>query len=48
MKTAITCGGRSRPCARVHVALDHPHLRWQGDGYFDMNRGDAPLEHGFT
>ena len=36
------------PCARVQVALDQPHLRWQGDGYFDMNRGDAPLEHGFV
>jgi carotenoid 1,2-hydratase len=36
------------PCARVQVALDHPHLRWQGDGYLDMNRGDAPLEQGFT
>jgi carotenoid 1,2-hydratase len=36
------------PCARVQVALDHPHLRWQGDGYFDMNCGDAPLESGFS
>ena len=36
------------PCARVQVALEHPHLRWQGDGYFDMNRGDAPLEQGFV
>jgi carotenoid 1,2-hydratase len=36
------------PCARVQVALDQPHLRWQGDGYFDMNRGDAPLESGFV
>ena len=36
------------PCARVQVALDHPHLRWQGDGYFDINRGDAPLEQGFV
>ena len=36
------------PCARVQVALDHPHLRWQGDGYFDMNCGDRPLEDGFT
>ena len=36
------------PCARVQVTLDHPHLRWQGDGYFDMNRGDAPLEWGFS
>jgi carotenoid 1,2-hydratase len=35
------------PCARVQVALDHPHLRWQGDGYFDINSGDAPLEQGF-
>jgi len=36
------------PCARIQVALDQPHLRWQGDGYFDMNRGDAPLESGFA
>jgi carotenoid 1,2-hydratase len=36
------------PCTRVQVMLDHPHLRWQGDGYFDTNRGDAPLEQGFT
>ncbi|WP_291861148.1 hydratase [Bradyrhizobium sp.] len=36
------------PCARVHVALEHPQLRWQGDGYFDMNRGDGPLEQGFV
>ncbi|MGA7807790.1 hydratase [Bradyrhizobium sp.] len=36
------------PCARVQVQLDHPRLRWQGDGYFDMNRGDAPLEQGFA
>ena len=36
------------PCARVQVALDQPHLRWQGDGYLDMNQGDAPLESGFT
>lgn len=36
------------PCARVQVALDQPHLRWQGDGYFDMNRGDTPLERGFV
>jgi carotenoid 1,2-hydratase len=36
------------PCARVQVALDHPRLRWQGDGYFDINTGDEPLEHGFS
>ncbi|WP_245427623.1 hydratase [Bradyrhizobium sp. MOS003] len=36
------------PCARVQVRLDHPRLSWQGDGYFDMNHGDAPLEQGFA
>jgi carotenoid 1,2-hydratase len=36
------------PCARVQVALDSPYLRWQGDGYFDMNQGDSPLEQGFS
>jgi carotenoid 1,2-hydratase len=36
------------PCARVQVRLDHPRLSWQGDGYFDMNCGDAPLEQGFS
>lgn len=36
------------PCSRVEVALDSPGLRWQGDGYLDMNAGDAPLETGFT
>ncbi|MET0707706.1 MAG: carotenoid 1,2-hydratase [Tardiphaga sp.] len=35
------------PCARVQVALEQPHVRWQGDGYFDMNSGDAPIEDGF-
>lgn len=36
------------PCARVQVRFDHPRQSWQGDGYFDMNRGDAPLEQGFS
>ena len=36
------------PCARVQVRLDHPRLSWQGDGYFDMNHGGAPLERGFS
>jgi carotenoid 1,2-hydratase len=36
------------PCARVQVALQSPHLRWHGEGYFDMNSGDAPIEHGFS
>ncbi len=35
------------PSARVEVALSRPALRWQGDGYLDMNAGDAPLESGF-
>lgn len=36
------------PRARVEVSLDSPALRWRGDGYFDMNSGNAPLEDGFT
>jgi len=36
------------PRARVQVMLDHPQLRWQGDGYFDMNNGNLPLEAGFS
>lgn len=36
------------PTVRVEVALSRPELRWQGDGYFDMNKGDAPLENGFV
>lgn len=36
------------PRSRVEVALESPALRWQGDGYLDMNSGDAPLEDGFT
>ncbi len=36
------------PAARVEVALDHPKMCWQGDGYLDMNTGDSPLEKGFV
>ena len=36
------------PGAEVEVALEQPSLRWTGTGYFDSNRGDAPLEHAFT
>lgn len=36
------------PCARVQVAMEQPHVRWQGDGYLDMNSGDAPIEQGFS
>jgi carotenoid 1,2-hydratase len=35
------------PCCRVSVDLDHPDLHWRGDGYFDINHGDAPLETDF-
>jgi carotenoid 1,2-hydratase len=36
------------PCARVDVNMDTPALSWSGDGYFDHNNGDEPLETGFT
>jgi len=32
----------------IGVSLDVPDLRWRGDGYFDMNIGDEPLERGFS
>jgi carotenoid 1,2-hydratase len=35
------------PVARVEVALERPASRWTGDGYFDSNGGDAPLEDAF-
>ena len=35
------------PRARVSVDLDAPASRWSGDGYFDMNVGNEPLEDGF-
>jgi len=35
------------PCARVEVDLKRPALRWSGEGYFDSNRGDEPLEAAF-
>ncbi len=36
------------PRARVEVALSRPGLRWSGDGYFDTNGGDSPLERAFS
>lgn len=36
------------PTSRVEVTLSDPALRWQGDGYLDMNIGDLPLDTGFT
>jgi carotenoid 1,2-hydratase len=35
------------PRARVEVEMDRPGVRWSGDGYFDSNFGDEPLEDGF-
>lgn len=35
------------PVCRVSVDFDHPDLHWRGDGYFDINHGDASLEHDF-
>jgi carotenoid 1,2-hydratase len=35
------------PRARVDVEMAHPGIRWSGDGYFDSNFGDEPLEDGF-
>ena len=36
------------PCARIEVTLDEPDLRWQGQGYCDMNVGAEPIENGFA
>jgi len=36
------------PCAHVEVALRDPSVRWSGQGYFDTNAGDAPLEDSFA
>ncbi len=35
------------PVARVEAAFERPDFRWRGDGYFDMNWGEEPLEAGF-
>jgi carotenoid 1,2-hydratase len=35
------------PLARVSVDMAQPGIRWKGHAYFDMNRGDEPLEAGF-
>jgi carotenoid 1,2-hydratase len=48
----LDAAGRHRwqpiaPCCRVSVDFDHPDLHWRGDGYFDINHGDAPLERDF-
>jgi carotenoid 1,2-hydratase len=35
------------PRARVELAFDAPNLAWSGDGYFDTNSGNEPLERAF-
>jgi carotenoid 1,2-hydratase len=36
------------PRAEVDVSFSQPDFRWRGQGYFDTNWGDEPLENGFT
>ncbi len=36
------------PASRVEVDLERPGLRWSGDGYFDSNAGDRPMERDFA
>jgi carotenoid 1,2-hydratase len=48
----IESGGRHvwrpiAPLARVSVEMSRPALQWRGHAYFDMNRGNEPLEDGF-
>lgn len=49
----LDASGRHRwrpiaPCSRVEVDLENPATRWSGNGYFDINEGDVPLEHDFA
>ena len=51
--TAIDGEGRHRwrpaaPRARVETRFSEPGLEWSGEGYFDLNEGDEPLEDAFT
>lgn len=36
------------PAARIDVEMQDPKLSWRGHGYFDHNRGPAPLEDDFA
>jgi len=50
---AIDAAGRHlwrpiAPRAEVEVTLSHPACAWRGQGYFDTNGGDEPLENGFV
>ncbi len=53
--TAFALDGRARhrwhpvaPRAHVEVEMTHPGVAWSGEGYFDSNFGDEPLEDGFA
>ena len=51
--TDFGTGGRHRwspiaPRAHVEVRLKNPALSWDGTGYFDLNRGEEPIEDGFS
>ncbi len=36
------------PRCTVEVTLAEPDIAWRGQGYFDTNAGDEPLENGFS
>jgi carotenoid 1,2-hydratase len=36
------------PRSRVEVSLDNPAGAWRGNGYFDTNAGDEPLDRAFS
>jgi carotenoid 1,2-hydratase len=49
----LDAAGRHRwwpiaPRSRVEVRLTSPSLAWDGEGYFDTNNGDEPLEAAFS
>ncbi|GLK78273.1 hydratase [Methylopila turkensis] len=55
MAEAFAIDGEGRHCwrpispfARIEVECESPALRWTGDGYFDCNDGDEPLEAAFA
>ena len=35
------------PCARMTAEFETPSISWEGNAYFDSNRGGEPLEKGF-
>ncbi len=36
------------PVARIAVEMEKPALSWEGTAYLDSNRGDEPIEDGFS